>query len=232
MTIEHENSFNINRIALLYRDLLSNSIRSLSDRDKSILLNIQPKNKIVAIGDIDLSNWNAYPLTYMLDKKLVGPTVLDESKVYQSMHAMRCNTKSIVHPQTLISECVIIRIIGYDTSPGINEYLNSFISMCTASDQCKLVFIIVDGTKKFYKESVYIRESNSTFIDTSKGKPFKVESIPLKLQPDDIVFFNYSKKDKCTAVPSTTARSVSVASTVSSRKKNSLSSIINDSDFM
>ena len=49
---------NIRRIAVLYRDLLSHTIHSLSDDDKKLLLSIQPKNKIVAIGDIDYANWN------------------------------------------------------------------------------------------------------------------------------------------------------------------------------
>ena len=59
MTIEIQKKSNINRIALLYRDLLSSSIRPLNNADKQILLNIQPTNKIVAIGDIDASNWNS-----------------------------------------------------------------------------------------------------------------------------------------------------------------------------
>ena len=124
MSIEDKHQLNINRVAVLYRDLLSKTIHSLSDNDKSVLLKIKPKNKIVAIGDIDLSNWNSYALTYLLDKKLVVPTVLDESKIYQSIHAMRTHDETIVHPQTLISESVVIRIIGLDNSTNINDYIN------------------------------------------------------------------------------------------------------------
>ena len=225
-----ESAAHINRIGILYRDLLSNTIRPLSEQDRNLLLSLEPNNKIVAIGDIDFKNWNAYPLTYMLDKKLVGPVVLDESKVYQSWHAMRTHDTSIIHPQLLVSECVIIRIIGLDSSPSINEYLNSFISMCIASDQCKLIFIIVDGDKKFYKGNIYTRKTNSSFIETSSGKPYQVESIPLCISPDQIVFFNHSKVKK-SMMPNTDACSVSVKSTISSRNKSSLSSIINDSDM-
>lgn len=196
MTIEDKRHFNIQRVAVLYRDLLSSSMHPLNDNDKSILLKIKPKNKIVAIGDIDLSNWNTYALTYLLDRKLVVPTVLDESKIYQTIHAMRTHDETIVHPQTLISESVVIRIIGFDNSTNINDYINTFINMCIASDECKLIFIIIDGDKRFYKNSIYVRKTNSTFIETSSGKPYIVESSPLCIDPDDIVFFNYSKKTK------------------------------------
>lgn len=185
---------NINRIALLYKDLLSSSIKPLSEYDKSILLNIQPVNKVVAVGDIDLSNWNSYALTYLLSRKLVAPVVLDESKIYQSWHAMRTHNEKVVHPQTLISQSVVIRIIGLDNSANINDYINSFINMCIASDECKLIFVVVDGNKKFYKDNIYIRKSNSTFIETSTGKPYTVESTPLCISPDQIVFFNSNKK--------------------------------------
>lgn len=196
MLIEDKHQLNINRVAVLYRDLLSKTIHSLSDNDKSVLLKIKPKNKIVAIGDIDLSNWNSFALTYLLDKKIVIPTVLDESKIYQSIHAMRTHDETIIHPQNLISESVVIRIIGLDNSTNINDYINTFINMCIASDECKLIFVIIDGDKRFYKNSIYIRKTNSTFIDTSSGKPYTVESTPLCIDPDDIVFFNYSKKVK------------------------------------
>jgi len=229
MTIEIEKKSNINRIALLYKDLLSSSIKPLSDTDKKILLNIQPVNKVVAVGDIDLTNWNSYPLTYLLSRKLVSPTVLDESKIYQSWQAMRTHDESIAHPQTLISQSVVIRIIGFDNSANINDYLNSFISMCIASDKCKLIFIIIDSNKKFYKDNVYIRKSNSTFIDTCKGVPYVVESTPLCIKPDDITFFNYTKKP---SIGPTNTKSVSVTSTISSRKKSSLSSILSESDFI
>lgn len=185
---------NINRIALLYRDLLSSSIKPLNESDKSILLNIQPVNKVVAVGDIDLSNWNSYALTYLLSRKLVAPVVLDESKIYQSWHAMRTHNEKVAHPQTLISQSVVIRIIGLDNSSNINDYINSFINMCIASDECKLIFIVVDGNKKFYKDNIYIRKSNSTFIETSTGRPYTVESTPLCISPDQIVFFNSNKK--------------------------------------
>jgi hypothetical protein len=220
MTIENNKSFNINRIAILYRDLLTSNIRRLSDEDKDLLLSLEPSNKIVAIGDIDASNWCAYPLTYMLSKKLVAPTVLDDSKIYQSWHAMRCNTKSIVHPQALISQVVVIKLLGYDNSPNINDYINSFINMCISSDDCKLIFVIADCTKKFYKDNIYIRKSNSTFIETSSGKPYTVESTPLCISPDQITFFNYSK----TSVISTTKK-------IPNKKKCNLSSMINDSDM-
>ena len=227
MTIENKKSYNIERIGVLYWDLLSKTLHSLNDIDKSILLNIHPKNKLVAIGDIDYSNWNAYPLTYLLDKKLVAPTVLDESKIYQSIQAMRTCNKSIIHPQALISESVVIRIIGCDSSPNINEYINAFLNMCIASDVCKLIFVIVTGDKRFYKNNVYTRKSNSSFIDyTSADKsPVKIESSPLAINPDDIVFFNYSRKNK---VVTTNTRSVEVTSTISSRKKNSCSSMLDD----
>lgn len=187
---------NINRIAILYRDLLSNTVHSLSNTDKELLLSIKPTNKIVAIGDIDFSNWNAYPLTYLLSNKLVAPTVLDESKIYQSIHGMRTHNESIVHPQSLISQSVVIRVIGLDNSANINDYINTFISMCIASDECKVIFIIFDGNKKFYKDNIYIRKTNSTFIETATGKPYVVESSPLCVQPDQIAYFGYSKKLK------------------------------------
>lgn len=226
MTIEVEKKFNINRIALLYRDLLSSSIKPLSDTDKKILLNIQPVNKIVAIGDIDLSNWNVYPLTYLLDRKLVAPTVLDESKIYQSIQGMRTHNENVAHPQTLISQSVVIRIIGLDNSANINDYINSFISACIASDECKIIFVIFDGNKKFYKDNIYIRKSNSTFIETTTGKPYVVESTPLCISPDQITFFNYSKCGKPTQAITNSKTSV-----ISNKKKGSLSSMINDSDM-
>lgn len=226
MTIEVEKKFNINRIALLYRDLLSSSIKPLSDTDKKILLNIQPVNKVVAIGDIDLSNWNVYPLTYLLDRKLVAPTVLDESKIYQSIQGMRTHNENVAHPQTLISQSVVIRIIGLDNSANINDYINSFISACIASDECKIIFVIFDGNKKFYKDNIYIRKSNSTFIETTTGKPYVVESTPLCISPDQITFFNYSKCGKPTQSITNSKTSV-----ISNKKKGSLSSMINDSDM-
>ena len=226
MAIEIQKKTNINRIALLYRDLLSSSIKPLSDTDKKTLLNIQPVNKVVAIGDIDLSNWNVYPLTYLLDRKLVAPTVLDESKIYQSIQGMRTHNENVAHPQTLISQSVVIRIIGLDNSANINDYINSFISACIASDECKIIFVIFDGNKKFYKDNIYIRKSNSTFIETSTGKPYVVESSPLCISPDQITFFNYSKGGK--PIQSITNSKTSV---ISNKKKNSLSSMINDSDM-
>ena len=226
MTIEVEKKFNINRIALLYRDLLSSSIKPLNDTDKKILLNIQPVNKVVAIGDIDLSNWNVYPLTYLLDRKLVAPTVLDESKIYQSIQGMRTHNENVAHPQTLISQSVVIRIIGLDNSANINDYINSFISACIASDECKIIFVIFDGNKKFYKDNIYIRKSNSTFIETTTGKPYVVESTPLCISPDQITFFGYSKCGKPTQSITNSKTSV-----ISNKKKGSLSSMINDSDM-
>lgn len=227
MSIEDKHQLNINRVAVLYRDLLSKTIHSLSDNDKSALLKIKPKNKIVAIGDIDLSNWNAYALTYLLDKKVVIPTVLDESKIYQSIHAMRTHDETIIHPQNLISESVVIRIIGLDNSTNINDYINTFINMCIASDECKLIFVIIDGDKRFYKNSIYIRKTNSTFIDTSSGKPYTVESTPLCIDPDDIVFFNYSKKVKTKQTNNTI-----VASTTSSISIKHNKPSIADYDFI
>lgn len=184
----------LNRVALLYRDLLSSSIHSLSNNDKEILLSLKPNNKIVAIGDVDTLNWNSYPLTFLLDRKLVAPTVLNESQIYQSIHAMRVHDESIVHPQMLISQSVVIRIVGLDNSANINDYINTFINMCVASDECKIIFVVIDCTKKFYKDNVYIRKSNSTFIETSSGKPYTIESTPLCISPDAITFFGNNKK--------------------------------------
>lgn len=216
----------INRIALLYRDLLSNSVHTLCDSDKEIVCKLKPKNKIVAIGDVDIGNWNAYPLTYLLHNKLVAPTVLDESKIYQSIQAMRTCNKSIMHPQNLISESVVIRIVGYDNSSGINDYINTFISMCIASDRCKVIFVVVDGDKRFYKNNVYTRKSNSSFIDYNSAdkSPVKIESTPLIVNPDDIVFFNYSRKSKTL----TDAQSNS-KSTVSKRRTTT---VMNDIEFI
>lgn len=227
MAIEDKRQFNIDRVAILYKDLLSRSIHSISDSDKSMLLKIEPKNKIVAIGDIDLSNWNSYALTYLLDRKIVVPTVLDESKIYQSIHAMRTHDESIVHPQTLISESVVIRIIGLDNSASINDYINTFINMCIASDKCKLIFIIIDGDKRFYKNSIYIRKTNSTFIETSSGKPYVVEGTPLCVDPDDVVFFNYTKNTK----PKQTNTVVTGSNSIISVKRNNKPSIA-DYDFI
>ena len=140
-----ENKKTLDRVALLYRDLLSSTIHSLSDNDKDVLLSLKPRNKIVAIGDIDTSNWNSYPLTYLLHNKLVAPTVLNESQIYQSIHAMRVHDESIIHPQMLISQSVVIRIVGLDNSANINDYINTFINMCVASDECKIIFIIIVG---------------------------------------------------------------------------------------
>jgi len=226
MTIEIQKKFNINRIAILYRDLLSSTLRPLNETDKATLLNIQPVNKVVAIGDIDLSNWNSYPLTFLLDRKLVAPTVLDESKIYQSIQAMRTHNENVAHPQTLISQSVVIRVIGLDNSANMNDYINSFISACIASDVCKIIFVIFDGNKKFYNDNIYIRKTNSTFIETSTGKPYVVESSPLCISPDQITFFNYSRKTSKTAVQT----SVSTTKTVA-RKKNNCSSILDDPDM-
>ena len=224
MTIEIQKKSNINRIALLYRDLLSNTIHPLDESDKQILLNIQPVNKVIAIGDVDASNWNSYPLTYLLSKKLVAPTVLDESKIYQSWQAMRTHNENVAHPQTLISQSVVIRIIGLDNSANINDYINSFISACIASDICKIVFVVFDCNKKFYKDRIYIRKSNSTFIDTVTGKPFVIESTPLCISPDQITFFNHSRKSLKAAV-------TSEASCKISNKKNSCSSMFSDPEM-
>lgn len=232
MTIEIQKKFNINRIAILYRDLLSSSLKPLNENDKAILLNIKPNNKVVAIGDIDLSNWTAYALTYLLDRKLVAPTVLDESKIYQSWQAMRTHNENVAHPQTLISQSVVIRIIGLDNSPNINDYLNSFISACIASDECKIIFVIFDGNKKFYKDNIYIRKTNSTFIETTTGKPYVVESTPLCISPDQITFFNYSRKaSKTTVTQGNFSDSDKVISTKTLKRKNNCSSMINDPDM-
>lgn len=222
----------INRIALLYKDLLSNTMKPLSDQDKQLLLSIEPKNKIVAIGDIDFSNWNAYPLTYLLDRKLVAPVVLDESKIYQSWQAMRTHNENVAHPQTLISQSVVIRVVGLDNSAGINDYLNSFISACIASDECKIIFIIFDGDKKFYRNSIYTRKTNSSFIDinSSDKRPYVIESSPLCIPPDQIVYFNHSRKSD-RQVSNISNQPKSVVSSISTRKKNSCSSMINDPDM-
>lgn len=224
MSIEtNKDATHINRIALLYRDLLSSSIKPIEEKDKKILLNIQPTNKVVAIGDIDLSNWNAYALTYLLDRKLVAPTVLDESKIYQSIHGMRTHNEKIVHPQALISQSVVIRIIGLDNSANINDYINSFINMCIASDECKLIFVVVDGNKRFYKDNIYIKKTNSTFIETSTGKPYVVESSPLCISPDQIVFFNHSK--------STSNSNRGTVKRISTKNSTSCASMLSDKDL-
>lgn len=211
---------NINRIALLYKDLLSSNIHKLSEEDKNIVLSLKPNNKIVAIGNIDSSNWNAFPLTYLLHHKLVAPTVLNESQIYQSWHAMRVHDVSILHPQELISQSVVIRFMGLDNSTNMNDYMNSFISMCTASDKCKVIFIVFECNKKYYKNNVYIRKSNSTFIDTASGKPYTVESSPLCVSPEDIVFF-----------PSSTSSEKTSAKLISQRKaSSSLSSLLSCKD--
>lgn len=218
-----EENKNINRIALLYKDLLSNTVHKLSKEDSDLLLSIKPKNKIIAIGGIDSNNWNSYPLTYLLYNKLVAPTVLSESQIYQSWHAMRVHDDKILHPQYLISQSVIIRIIGLDNSPNINDYINSFISSCIASDECKIIFVIFECDKKTYKNNIYIRKSNSTFIEMSNGKPYVIESTPLCINPDDIVFFNCSNSSvsnkKQTTQKTTTA------------KRRELISMINDPDM-
>lgn len=222
-----QKNINIERIALLYRDLLSSNVKSIPTKDKELLLSLQPKNKIVAIGDIDVSNWNAYPLTYLLDRKYVAPVVLDESKVYQSVHAMRTHNTSVMHPQALMSQSVIIRIVGFDNSANINDYINAFINMCIASDMCKIVFVIVDCDKRFYKNKVYVRKANSTFIDSSTGEPYAIESTPLIVQPDDVTFFNYSKQNKLVK-----QRVKQVDSIVMPSKNGSLSSLRLDTDFI
>lgn len=230
--MQNEDTRQLNRIALLYRDLLSGSIHSLNEQDKAIITSLKPNNKIIAIGDIDTSNWNAYPLTYFLQHKLVAPTVLNESQIYQSWHAMRVHDESIIHPQMLISQSVVIRIIGLDNSPNINDYINSFISMCIASDECKIIFVIIDGDKKKYKNNVYIRKSNSTFIETSSGKPYIVESTPLCISPDDIVFFNYGSGVKKSNSKVVTQVNNQVKYKNTSNKKNSCTSmLLSDSDL-
>ena len=193
---------------------------------KKLLLSIQPKNKIVAIGDIDYTNWNTYPLTYLLDRKLVNPTVLDESKIYQSIHGMRTKDPSVIHPQMLISESVVIRIVGLDNSTNINDYINTFINMCIASDLCKIIFFIIDGDKRFYKNHVYIRKTNSSFIDisTSDKRPYQIESTPLYVSPDSITFFNYTKKNK----PVQTKKTVSI----NTGSHGNCSSLLDDPDFI
>lgn len=222
-----QKNINIERIALLYRDLLSSNVKSIPPKDKELLLSLQPKNKIVAIGDVDVSNWNAYPLTYLLDRKYVAPVVLDESKVYQSVHAMRTHNTSVMHPQVLMSQSIIIRIVGFDNSANINDYINTFINMCIASDMCKIVFVIVDCDKRFYKNKVYVRKANSTFIDSSTGEPYAIESTPLIIQPDDITFFNYSKQNKLVK-----QRVKQVESIATPSKNGSLSSLRLDTDFI
>lgn len=218
----------LNKVALLYKDLLSKDIHSILSPDKELLLSLKPTNKIIAVGGVDQSNWTAYPLTYLLTNKLVAPTVLDESKIYQSMHAMRVHDDKIIHPQNLISQSVVIRIVGYDNSSNINDYINSFINMCIASDECKIIFVVVDCDKKFYRDRVYIRKSNSTFIETSSGKPYQVESTPLCISPDQITFFNNIQNNKKTK--QVQLQSVNVTSTVSSRK-SACSTMIKDPDL-
>jgi hypothetical protein len=218
---------NLNRIALLYRDLLSSSVHSLSEQDKKLLLSLKPNRKILTIGDIDYSNWNSYVLTYLLENKLVCPTVLDESKIYQSMHAMRTHNEKILHPQFLISQSVVIRMIGLDNLTNINDYINSFINMCVASDDCKIIFVVIDGDKKFYKNNLYIRKTNSTFIETSSGRPYTIDSTPLCISPDEIAFFNYSLKNKS----SSDALNNSTHTSPLQRKRKACSSLLNDSEI-
>ena len=214
---------NINRIAILYRDLLSSRVHSLSKEDADIVLSLKPNaNKIIAIGGIDSDNWNAYPLTYMLYNKLVAPTVLNESQIYQSSHAMRVHDEKILHPQNLISQSVVIRFMGLDNSANINDYFNSFISMCAASDECKVIFVVFECNKRSYKNNIYVRKSNSTFIHTSNGKPYTVESSPLCISPEEIVFFSSGKSAQ-------KSESASVKST-QSRRSSSLSSLLSCKD--
>lgn len=214
---------NINRIAILYRDLLSSRVHSLSKEDRDLVLSLKPNaNKIIAIGGIDSDNWNAYPLTYLLNNKLVAPTVLSESQIYQSWHAMRVHDEKILHPQHLISQSVVIRFMGLDNSANINDYFNSFISMCAASDECKVIFVVFECNKRSYKSNIYVRKSNSTFIDTSNGKPYAVESSPLCISPEEIVFFPSTK-----ASQSTEKR---VIKSSSSQKTSSLSSLLSCKD--
>ena len=214
---------NINRIAILYRDLLSSRVHSLSKEDADIVLSLKPNaNKIIAIGGIDSDNWNAYPLTYLLHHKFVAPTVLSESQIYQSWHAMRVHDEKILHPQNLISQSVVIRFMGLDNSANINDYFNSFISMCAASDECKVIFVVFECNKRSYKSNIYVRKSNSTFIDTSNGKPYTVESSPLCISPEEIVFFSSGKS----AQKSETA-SVKLTQ---SRRSSSLSSLLSCKD--
>lgn len=214
---------NINRIAILYRDLLSSRVHSLSKEDRDLVLSLKPNaNKIIAIGGIDSDNWNAYPLTYLLNNKLVAPTVLSESQIYQSWHAMRVHDEKILHPQHLISQSVVIRFMGLDNSANINDYFNSFISMCAASDECKVIFVVFECNKRSYKSNIYVRKSNSTFIDTSNGKPYAVESSPLCISPEEIVFFPSAK-----ASQSTEKR---VIKSSSSQKTSSLSSLLSCKD--
>ena len=123
-------------------------------------------------------------------------------------------------------EIVVIRIIGLDNSANINDYINSFISACIASDECKVIFVIFDGNKKFYKDNIYIRKSNSTFIETSTGKPYIVESTPLCISPDQITFFNYSNKK---SIKTSTQSHISTQN--NSSKKNSCSSMFSDPDM-
>jgi hypothetical protein len=214
---------NINRIAILYRDLLSNRVHSLSKEDADIVLSLKPNaNKIIAIGGIDSDNWNAYPLTYLLHHKLVAPTVLSESQIYQSWHAMRVHDEKILHPQNLISQSVVIRFMGLDNSANINDYFNSFVSMCAASDECKVIFVVFECNKRSYKNNIYVRKANSTFIDTSNGKPYTVESSPLCISPEEIVFFSSGKsaqKSETSSVKST-----------QSRRSSSLSSLLSCKD--
>lgn len=223
MTIEDKRVFNINRVAVLYRDLLSDHFHKLSDSDKELLLSLKPTNKIVAIGNIDSSNWNAYPLTYLLDRKLVAPTVLDESKIYQSIQAMRTHNTSIVHPQNLISQSVVIRIVGLDNSANINDYINTFINMCIASDNCKIIFVVVDGDLKFYKNCVYTRKYNSSFIDLNSPNrsAYKVEGSPLCIHPDSITFFGNKLHKR-----------VAKGKSGTSNGGGSCSSLIDDPDFI
>lgn len=214
---------NINRIALLYRDLLSNKVHKLSKEDMSLVLSLKPNsNKIIAIGNVDSSNWNAYPLTYLLHNKLVAPTVLSDSQIYQSWHAMRVHDDKIIHPQNLISQSVVIRFMGLDNSANINDYINSFIGMCSAADECKVIFVVFDCTKRYYKNNIYVRKSNSTFIDTSNGKPYTIESSPLCISPEEIVFFSSGK--------STQAQENKTTRSSSSPKTSSLSSLLSCKD--
>ena len=139
---------------------------------------------------------------------------------------MRTKDPSVIHPQMLISESVVIRIVGLDNSTNINDYINTFINMCIASDLCKIIFFIIDGDKRFYKNHVYIRKTNSSFIDisTSDKRPYQIESTPLYVSPDNITFFNYTKKNK----PTQTKKTVSI----NTGSHGNCSSLLDDPDFI
>ena len=95
--------------------------------------------------------------------------------------------------------------------------------MCAASDECKVIFVVFECNKRHYKNNIYVRKSNSTFIETSSGRPYTIESTPLCISPEEIVFFQSTKVSQSTEKRVTRS---------SSQKQGSLSSLfINKDEF-